>query len=361
MTYSDAYLVGYYGMKNSGDDALLAATAWGAKEFLDSKTLTASTPIPLMIKNHSFFEPNLKHTQRFKGQNRLINYMGALKAKRVIFGGGSVLHTAQDINIKRHMMKLAGSNKNIAVGVGIGPFIDTKAERACARFLNECHKVSVRDQESLEVGRAIAPNANIQLSFDLAPLLLKQTDYEVRTIERSGIAVCLCPKERLHGDFVTEQQRLECIADALIKAYKQTGQTIHLISFNGHDQLGDDQINDELEKLLLGKASYQRISYDPNPYRVLQRLAGYKAIISMRLHGSILGFLADTPVLSLNYHTKCTGWCQQIGMPDQLAFDTASLNTNDLANSLIEGLDFGFKMPEMTIDQAVNASLKNWH
>ena len=31
MNISDAYLVGYYGMKNSGDDALLAATIWEKK------------------------------------------------------------------------------------------------------------------------------------------------------------------------------------------------------------------------------------------------------------------------------------------------------------------------------------------
>jgi polysaccharide pyruvyl transferase WcaK-like protein len=30
----DAYLVGYYGMRNSGDDALMYATAWAAKNIL---------------------------------------------------------------------------------------------------------------------------------------------------------------------------------------------------------------------------------------------------------------------------------------------------------------------------------------
>ena len=38
MEMVDAYLCGYYGMENSGDDALLYATAWGARNFLGAKS-----------------------------------------------------------------------------------------------------------------------------------------------------------------------------------------------------------------------------------------------------------------------------------------------------------------------------------
>ena len=64
MNISDAYLVGYYGMKNSGDDALLAATIWGAKNFQNTKHVKASTPIPLLLRDTDPFEALIKNKQK---------------------------------------------------------------------------------------------------------------------------------------------------------------------------------------------------------------------------------------------------------------------------------------------------------
>ena len=84
MIFSDSYLCGYYGMQNTGDDALLLATAWGAKKFLGDKNHRVSNVAPLHLPGLPYLPAGLKVQQRFRGENRLKQSFHALVSKRVI-------------------------------------------------------------------------------------------------------------------------------------------------------------------------------------------------------------------------------------------------------------------------------------
>lgn len=355
------YLCGYYGMQNSGDDALLLATAWGSSQFLKEDNFLVSTPKDLDFPGLSGVGKTLSETQNFRGENRLRHYINAYKSKRIIFGGGSVLHNSHDINQKRHLIKLTGNKKNaLAIGVGIGPFRDGEAEKSCAKFLNECAFVGVRDKDSYEVAKGIAPSANIKLTFDLAPQLLLNNYYYSHNFKRKGICICLCPRESLEGDYSSENLRNKRIAQSIKKVWEETGEPITLLDFNGHTDLGDRGVHQEIINLLGESVSANHITYDPNPLAVLKRLGEFKLILGMRLHASILGFLAATPVISLNYHSKCVGWCDQIGLAQELQFDTANIDPELLGNTILEGLESGFIAPQLSQQQAIKNSLLNW-
>lgn len=359
----DAYLVGYYGMKNSGDDALMYATAWAAKNLLDCQknivglygdynrdTLTDSV-LPLHFD------------QKFPGQNRLLQYKTAIQSKRIIFGGGSVLHSETDINQKRHLMALSNAKKSLAVGVGIGPFNSTGAEKACANFLNECGSIGVRDEASLDVAQCIAPNANVHKTFDLAPLLLSSKDYSVQSNARSGIALTLCSvaiDAMGNTDKGQEQARFDKLAELITTLYAKTGEPITLVEFNGHRVLGDWHINNSILKRLHPSIPVTVKHYEPNPLTVLNDLSGYKAILSMRLHGSILGYLANTPVFSINYHRKCKGWCDDINMPEDYQIDLFNLNVQNIVKNISQGITRGFQQSTLTVESALKNSLANW-
>ncbi len=102
------------------------------------------------------------------------------------------------------------------------------------------------------------------------------------------------------------------------------------------------------------------ILYDPNPFRVLQRIAGFKASVCMRLHASILSFMAKTPSLSINYHNKCKNWCEQIGMSEEYQFDALEVCSDSVVNTLTQSLGTEFAKPLMTKESAIQASLLNW-
>lgn len=357
---SSAYLVGYYGMQNSGDDALMTASIYGARKWLNIDQLKVSSPRELQLFDGQRFAACHVDQQKYPGQNRLKSYLRAAESKRIIFGGGSVFHNARDINLKRDLMMLSGGRSHIALGVGLGPFVNTKAERACAKFLNECAFTGLRDPLSFDIAKTIAPNANVKQTFDLAPQLLSIDGFKLQSVRRQGIAVCLCPKERLSGEQEIESKRLKRLARALEMIQSVTQEPIVFLDFNGHSELGDRQVHEELASYLAPTCVFSFVKYDANPLRVIQRMATYKLAISMRLHASVFGFLSETPVLSLNYHSKCDQWCEQIGQPFEQRVDLDDFDISNIVNAVCNGLSEGFHLPTLSVSEALSLSMNNW-
>jgi polysaccharide pyruvyl transferase WcaK-like protein len=359
----DAYLVGYYGMQNSGDDALMYASAWAAKNLAGCDNTLVGLYGDYKRETQTDHQLALKFNQDFPGQNRLLHYKAALQSKRIIFGGGSVLHSETDINLKRQLMSLSSPKKSLAVGVGIGPFNSVGAEKSCAKFLNECGYIGVRDNESLTIAKSIAPNANVKKTFDLAPLLLCSKQYKPQETQRKGIALSLCSvaiDAMGKTDKFAEQQRFEQFAQLITQLYLKTGEPITLIEFNGHSSLGDWKINNNIITKLSNTVPITIEKYEPNPIKLLENLSGYKAILSMRLHGSILGYLANTPVFSINYHSKCKGWCEEIGLPEGYQIDLFNLNIEKIVSEIVKGLSTRFTPPTLSVNAALKNSLSNW-
>ena len=360
---TSTYLVGYYGMRNSGDDALMYATAWGAKNLLDCDSTIIGLYGDHNRHNPANHQLDLHFNQSFSGQNRLAHYKTAIKSKRIVFGGGAVLHSKSDINLKRHMMSLASPKKSLAVGVSIGPFQSIAAEKSCAHFLNECGYVGVRDNSSLEIANSIAPNARVEKTFDLAPLLLCSNKYKALKNERKGIALSLCPvaiDPKGKTNKYAEKQRKEELCQLITTLYNNTNEKITLLAFNGHHTLGDWSINNPIFARLKSTIPIEIKPYNPDPFAVLQDISNYKALISMRLHGSVLGYLANTPVLSLNYHEKCRGWCEQIGLADGYQLNLAEQSIHEILPPLEQGLANGFLEPTLAVTQALQMALSNW-
>ncbi len=359
----DAYLVGYYGMRNSGDDALMYATAWAAKHLIGCDNTKVGLYSHHACETESKYKLSLAFNQKYPGQNRLLHYKTAIQSKRIIFGGGSVLHSETDINLKRQLMSLSSHKKSLAVGVGIGPFTSIAAEKSCAKFLTECGYVGVRDNISLDIAQSIAPKANVTKTFDLAPLLLCSKKYKPQNVERKGIALTLCSvaiNAMGKTDENAELQRIEQFTQLITLLYQKTGEPITLIEFNGHSLLGDWRINNIIVARLSKNIPVAIKKYEQNPIALLEHLASYKAILSMRLHGAILGYLANTPVLSLNYHNKCQGWCDEIGMHENYQIDLFNLDVENIISQIIQGLSTSFTPPALSIENAIKKSLANW-
>jgi polysaccharide pyruvyl transferase WcaK-like protein len=357
----DAYLMGYYGMQNTGDDVLLYATRWASHHLLGATDNIVNSATH--ISNEEFGDIQGINRSLFKGHHRLLQYKNALQSAKVIFGGGSVLHSEKDIQFKRHLIALANRQDSRCVGVGIGPFSSVAAEKVCAKFLNECGFVGVRDPESFAIAQDIAPLAKVKLTFDLAPLLLCHQTQRLVPIERKGIMFNFCqqaidPFGNVDQD--SEQRRLQMAVESIKLTWQHTQEPICLFDFNGHQQFGDFHLHQEILSRLPSHISVTHIPYDPNPFRVLQRIAGFKASVSMRLHSTILSFLANTPSLSINYHKKCWSWCEQIGMPEAYRFDAQNIVPEQLATQLEVGIGTGFAKPNLKPDDAVQAALLNW-
>ena len=358
---ADVYLLGYYGMRNQGDNALMHAAYWGVEHFLSAQRINISTPSPIdSLQIHN--DATLVTEQRFRGHNRILHYLHGLQSKQIVIGGGSVFHSAQDIDIKRHLNALCQQHQTRAVGVSLGPFANIEAEKACQKFLNTASFVGVRDMQSLQIANDIAPTANVKLTFDLAPLLLKSEHFQTVNTKaiRNGIAVCLNPVERLKGDIKTENARLDTIAAALIELYRQTAEPVVFIDFNGHETFGDAAVHLHVMNKLFGKVPFEYYAYHDNPFSTLEILASVKGCLAMRLHASVFSYLVETPFLSLNYHKKCQGWCDQVGQTAELTMTLEQIEVDQLTKQLVRLISHQCDVPALNRRDAVTLALSNW-
>jgi len=114
-------------------------------------------------------------------------------------------------------------------------------------------------------------------------------------------------------------------------------------------------------KALLGESiPVRHIPYEPDPIAVLQRMHQFKLVVGMRLHASILAYLAGTPTVVLEYHSKCRGWSEQIGLGEQYRFATSEFDGALFEAQVLAGLGSSFSMPKLSVRRAVSLSKSNW-
>jgi polysaccharide pyruvyl transferase WcaK-like protein len=276
----DAYLVGYYGMKNSGDDALLMASVMGAKNELKMNKLLVSCAHESLFLGRDVTLNLIHQTPKYKGQNRLKHYQAAMNSRRIIFGGGSVFHTAQDIEVKRHMMKLSGGERCLAVGVSLGPFVDAAAREECKKFLHECHFIGVRDKQSLELAQQLVPNANVKLTFDLAPLVMLDPSYSSHRQQDKGVLINVCPIPKTAQGSVDRYQQeslLVKMQQLIERVWQETQMPITLVSLNGHLEFGDDTLCQQLLARCDDSIAVSYLPYHSNPLRMIEQIRNFNA------------------------------------------------------------------------------------
>ncbi|MEM7099127.1 MAG: polysaccharide pyruvyl transferase family protein [Pseudomonadota bacterium] len=351
------YLVcGYYGMKNTGDDALLLA-CWQILRRMHPQAKVAVT-----ASHCEYGQPVLPARERFRGHRRLAMYRAAANSTSIIFGGGSTFHSKTDLQLKTHMLALAGDGPHMAVGVGIGPFTDEKTKSVCKRLLEQLAFVGVRDQQSYDLCKEMGLT-NCRLTFDLAPSILPANLPSFWTHEkRAGIGVSLCPLEGLgKGNPQDERRRLDTIIQSLEAVAQTTGEPIVLLDFNGHDYWGDAKLHAEIQNRLSPEIEVRRYSYAAHPMEFFNRIRKLKCMVGMRLHAQVFSYLTQTPVIALNYHSKNEGWLDQIGHPEALRMDCRNLSAKKLFGLIAAGVCRGFPMPSKPVDEAVANSLNNWN
>lgn len=358
----DAYLVGHYGMQNSGDDALLLASLYGAQSVLRCKKMLVSSYDKTLPSGFSADIATLYENPSFRGQNRLTHYVGAARSKRIIFAGGAVLNTARDINQKRHMMALSSKAKSMALGISIEPFVYLNDELACRDFLNECGLVALRDQASFDIAKDIAPRANLIKAFDLAPTLLSfgaQTSQQ----PRHGVAINLCHSTvNLPGavNARAEAMRVARICEFIEKLWYHTAQPVTLFSFNGHPVSGDHHIHNKIRARIGGRVPLNIVDYNPNPLEMLKRIATFSAVVGMRLHCNIFSYMTNTPCIALNHHSKNVQWCHQVGLPSDYQMDADSIDPEALLNKVVKITHCNTTSASLPVSEAIQTAFINW-
>ncbi|ABA89042.2 pyruvyltransferase superfamily protein [Syntrophotalea carbinolica DSM 2380] len=360
-----AFLYGYYGMKNTGDDALLSVCNWGVRKYLKvQKVFATSTKINNPYLGDGF-SPVYRSKVFLRGENSLRAYLAASLSSSVVFGGGSVFHTAKYINKMAQFVKFAGKGLHFAVGVGVGPFRDLNAERACAKLFNNLSFVGVRDQLSFDIVTDICPNIRCEKTFDLAPLLpllsSNNLNSKINTQPKKGIGFALCDYESfVGGDTKREIIRREKIKKFIDLLDPNEVQELIFIDFNGHYKFGDHKIHNEIIGKIDKRFKVTHISYHSNPGIALRAISNLRAMVAMRLHSAIFSYVVNIPSIILSYHEKCNQWANDIGVPSSCLFDSVSFDPSELSDSVRLILDGKIPGPILSPSKALELAFKNW-
>lgn len=351
-------------MENTGDNALLAVAAWGARRFLKADIVCATAAQVPEFRCSESIRPVFVPKVRFKGENRLRLYSNAILSGQIIFGGGSNFFSAEDMKKKINLIKLSGKGPHAAVGVSLGPFIDVKAERACAGLLNNLSYVGLRDKASMDIANSIAPRVFVEKTFDLSPLLPSSAGLDTEkpgfTSVRKGIGLALCNYERFTGgDVRREALRREKIIGLFEHLDPDDGEIV-FIDFNGHHYYGDKELHSDIVQKIGRRFKVRHLPYSPDPIAVLREVAGLRAIIAMRLHAAIFGYMTQTPTVMLSYHPKCLGWAAEIGMPSELVLDSSVFDVNQLVSIVKDVITGSADKPALQIKEAERLAMKNW-
>ncbi|WP_094548230.1 polysaccharide pyruvyl transferase CsaB [Petroclostridium xylanilyticum] len=329
----DVIISGYYGFKNSGDDAILMAIINNLRMY--------KKDIKIMV-----LSMNPAETRRIYGVDsinrfNLFQILWAMKhSKLFINGGGSLI---QDITSTRSLMYYLSTiwlakkmgMKVMVYANGIGPIKKDFNRRLTQKIINQVDVITLREEMSKrELDNLRIDRPQIKVTADPALTLEAVEDDEIiRIFEKEGINL----SSPLVGFSLRDWNECETgfediiagIADYMIDTYH-----IKPVFIPMHYPR-DLSIAKNIVSRMKGKAYVIKNKYSvPHMLGIIKKM---DLIIGMRLHALIYAATFGIPVIGLVYEPKVEGFMKHIGHTsaghvNQLQFDRLKQMVDDVWN-----------------------------
>lgn len=373
---ASAFVYGYYGLGNLGDDLLLGTTIeqLTKREFADKYFIRNLGVVNGLIKHERVIFTNLEHRLFLAGEATIIRKAIILyfylwehiklfrRCHSLILGGGTLLSNRMSLKSLFILVMLVLSaklqgTKVMALGLGVTN-INGKLRRFLVRYiLRAASKVCIRDHSSLQACRALSADT----SFILAADLVFSANITENFGDKNRLAGCAPPltvgftlvEPFLQGNIegVNRHKVLDVTA-AAIKYCLDKGYIVKLIGFqrltiNGIDLVSDIGIFERLvaEHDIIGAELIDvshSIEYLPTLYDSLHMVVG------MRFHSLVLSALSNIPFVGISCDHKVSSLCESFGMP---CIDVSNISSNRLIESIEDA-------SKLEIDEAVLKSFQ---
>jgi polysaccharide pyruvyl transferase WcaK-like protein len=314
-----AIFSGYYGAKNSGDDAFVEVSAWGSRKYWHSAEqlfFAAELPQILTSAEHYFAHKNYLSFGRAVKDIILSDVFAS--------AGGSTFHSSlkkTDLRTYAKFKKTAGfKGKTGAIGISLGPFVTSKAEQNTIEYLKTLDFLALRDNKSYEQALSYDLPYQPVKAFDLAALLPEIYNFDHSKKELSNefpiIGISVCNYESyINGDLKKELARNQFVENLIQQLKKYNNIKFRFFVFNGSPVMGDEKLTNEMIRNLNkdGKLNFEIVPYQVKVQDTFDKIAECNLVISTRLHASIFACYSNTPFFLLEYHRKCTDFLDDVG------------------------------------------------
>ena len=243
----------------------------------------------------------------------------------VVLGGGTLLgyenqYARMACEALDHGLPLA------VIGTGVHRWTFRRPRVAnpevCRRIVNEAIVAGVRGESSRQQLLAFgAEPKRISVCGDLAlAWRMQQDDGEG---ERDDLFLNVAESR---GELWGDQNRLHQEMVGVVRRATERGWTVRLVPFFREDTPVCERLSSELDR-----AGRSLVRFDAEPPTVdacFRLIRGSRLIVSHRLHGAVLGVLADRPTLAIAYRPKCVEFMESVGLDDSvLRSDEASASS----------------------------------
>jgi polysaccharide pyruvyl transferase CsaB len=325
-------LRGYYGYKNSGDDALFYTIVKKITEFSNVKfTILSKSSLyyPKDCTNLTFNNPSWRNILK-----------GIFKSDLLIFGGGSQIQDHGKMRLQLSLLKTyiivvlmkLLNKKVIFLGVSIGP-LETKIGKKIGKLiLSKADYIVIRDELSFEYLKKINfDNQKIKLIPDLAINLVESLNINKKKINNKKIilGINLMPFfSMVKNNREKEKKILETISSSINIIVKEHPDIeIRMFSFQEDEEVNDYYLLKIFQEMIERESSI--IRYQSNPLILMEEISKCNRFIGMRLHSSIFAYACDVPQLILSYHPKCKGFAKSVGYSNENVIDLFNINPEE--------------------------------
>jgi len=303
----DILISGYYGFKNSGDDALLLAIIRDLKKYKEDVSLAVLSNSP----------KETSEIYKVKAVNRMNPFsiiINLLKSRLLISGGGTLIQdgtSTKSLIYYLGIIKLAHflGKKVMLYANGIGPLRE-EHRKMTADILNKVDMITLRDENSLEELKNLGVDKpKIILTADPAfNLECKNSERGKEILKKYGIKpedktvlISVRNWKKISPDFCGEIAKT---ADYLAETYG------YKIVFLPMQYSKDCEISENVQKLMKNESVCleEYLSIDD----VLSVIKDSELCIGMRLHSLIYSAGNAVPVIGLVYDVKIAGFMDYI-------------------------------------------------
>ncbi len=299
---------GYYGSKNGGDEAMLAAMLEVLREEVSDLKVTVISLNPEYTKR--------RHNVDAVPMPDVFSIIKKIRAADLLIsGGGSLL---QNVTSGRSLyyylaiifFALIFGRKVMLYAQGIGPIRGALAHKLMNLIVNRVDLITVRDRGSLEelsrlkiTRPKIFCTADPVLAIKPVPLELGEKILARHSIARTGTFIGVAIRHWINWEHFQRE-----LAEALDKIIEATGAKIIFIPMKFPEDIHAAQ-----ETAMLMKNPAAVLNEEFTTQEILSLVGCMDVLIGVRLHALIFAGVMGVPMLGISYDPKIERFLDSIG------------------------------------------------
>ena len=329
---SDILISGYYGFKNSGDDALLLSIVKELKENKENINITVLSQNPEETEK-------IYKVRAVKRDNICSLIKSIISTKMVLMGGGTLIQDGTSTKSLLYyllIIKLAKffGKKVMLYSNGIGP-LKEENYKITRKILNKVDLITLRDEISnTELKKAGVTKPKVILTADSAFNLSFDDKKDISELkkefnipeDKKYFCIAIRNHKRLADDFC------DILAEVCDKVSKDYNIYPVFIPFQ---KSNDTDITNKIRNKM--KSESRVFDSETDISDLLEFISHSELCIGMRLHSLIYSVICKVPLVGLVYDPKIVGFMEYIGQENFLSAE--NLKKYELIKMVNEGLN----------------------